>query len=130
MCIRDRIGTYDPNQEPAVVKVDEEAAKKWIANGAKPTDTVARLFKEAGIVLSLIHIYHRWSRWSYLHFPCREIGTGANAYGTDCRGSVFVYVTEMCIRDSGIALVSIYWLDHKHVFYANFQFPLVFRTYV
>ena len=44
------IGTYDPNQEPAVVKVDEEAAKKWIANGAKPTDTVARLFKEAGIV--------------------------------------------------------------------------------
>lgn len=44
------IGTYDPNQEPAVVKVDEEAAKKWIANGAKPTDTVARLFKQAGIV--------------------------------------------------------------------------------
>lgn len=46
----DEIGTYDPNQEPAVVKVDEEAVKKWIANGAKPTDTVARLFKEAGIV--------------------------------------------------------------------------------
>ena len=46
----DEIGTYDPNQEPAVVKVDEEATKKWIANGAKPTDTVARLFKEAGIV--------------------------------------------------------------------------------
>lgn len=46
----DEIGTYDPNQEPAVVKVDEEAAKKWIANGAKPTDTAARLFKEAGIV--------------------------------------------------------------------------------
>ena len=46
----DEIGTYDPNQEPAVVKVDEEAAKKWIANGAKPTDTVARLFIEAGIV--------------------------------------------------------------------------------
>ena len=46
----DEIGTYYPNQEPAVVKVDEEAAKKWIANGAKPTETVARLFKEAGIV--------------------------------------------------------------------------------
>lgn len=46
----DEIGTYDPNQEPAVVKVDEEAAKKWIANGAKPTDVVARLFKQAGIV--------------------------------------------------------------------------------
>lgn len=45
----DEIGTYDPNQEPAAVKVDAEAAKKWIANGAKPTDVVARLFKQAGI---------------------------------------------------------------------------------
>ncbi len=46
----DEIGTYDPNQEPAAVTIDEEAAKKWIANGAKPTDVVARLFKQAGIV--------------------------------------------------------------------------------
>ena len=44
----DEIGTYDPNQEPAEVTVDAEAAKKWIANGAKPTETVARLFKQAG----------------------------------------------------------------------------------
>ena len=48
-CI-DEIGTYDPSTDPSTYKVDEEAAKKWIANGAKPTDTVARLFKEAGIV--------------------------------------------------------------------------------
>ena len=45
----DEIGTYDPNQEPATVTVDTEAAKKWIANGAKPTETVARLFKQAGV---------------------------------------------------------------------------------
>ena len=45
----DEIGTYDPNQEPAEVTVDTEAAKKWIANGAKPTETVARLFKQAGV---------------------------------------------------------------------------------
>ena len=45
----DEIGTYDPNQDPSVVKIDDEAAKKWIANGAKPTDVVARLFKQAGI---------------------------------------------------------------------------------
>ena len=43
------IGTYDPNQEPCVVKVDEGAAKKWLQNGAQPTDVVARLFKQAGI---------------------------------------------------------------------------------
>ncbi len=45
----EEIGTYDPNQEPAEVTVDADAAKKWIANGAKPTETVARLFKQAGV---------------------------------------------------------------------------------
>ena len=45
----EEIGTYDPNQEPAVVKVNEDSAKKWLENGAQPTDTVSRLFKQAGI---------------------------------------------------------------------------------
>ena len=44
------IGTYDPNQEPAMFKVNEEEVKKWISNGAKPTETVARLFKKSGIL--------------------------------------------------------------------------------
>ncbi len=43
------IGTYDPTKEPAAFNVDEEAAKKWISNGAQPTQTVANLFKKAGI---------------------------------------------------------------------------------
>ena len=45
----DQIGTYDPNQEPSVVKIDAEAAKKLLNNGAQPTETVAKLFKQAGI---------------------------------------------------------------------------------
>ena len=45
----DEVGFYDPNQEPAVVKFDEEAAKAWLNKGAQPTDTVARLLKNAGI---------------------------------------------------------------------------------
>ena len=45
----EEIGTYDPNQEPAEVHVNEELAQKWLSNGAKPTETVARLFKNAGI---------------------------------------------------------------------------------
>ncbi|MBR3537447.1 MAG: 30S ribosomal protein S16 [Eubacterium sp.] len=45
----DEIGSYDPNQEPSVVKIDAEAAKKWLGNGAQPTETVAKLFKQAGI---------------------------------------------------------------------------------
>ena len=43
------IGTYDPNQEPSVIKINEEEAKKWLANGAQPTETVAKLLKQAGI---------------------------------------------------------------------------------
>ena len=45
----DEIGTYDPNQEPAAVKIDADAAKKWLSNGAQPTETVAKLLKQAGI---------------------------------------------------------------------------------
>ena len=47
-CI-DEIGTYDPMRNPAEYHVDEEAAKTWLANGAQPTEVVARLFKNAGI---------------------------------------------------------------------------------
>ena len=43
------IGTYDPNLEPSAITVNEEEAKKWLANGAQPTETVTRLFKQAGI---------------------------------------------------------------------------------
>ena len=45
----DEIGMYDPNTEPRTVKIDAELAKKWLSNGAQPTETVARLFKAAGI---------------------------------------------------------------------------------
>ncbi|MBR6275147.1 MAG: 30S ribosomal protein S16 [Lachnospiraceae bacterium] len=44
------IGTYDPTVNPSAVKVDEEEAKKWLASGAQPTDTVSKLLKQAGIV--------------------------------------------------------------------------------
>ena len=47
-CIEE-IGTYDPNTDPSTFKIDEEKAKKWLDNGAQPTDVVAKLFKVAGI---------------------------------------------------------------------------------
>ena len=47
-CI-DEIGTYNPNTDPSEFKVDEEAAKKWLASGAQPTPTVDKIFKLAGI---------------------------------------------------------------------------------
>lgn len=47
-CIAE-VGTYDPSTETATVKFDVEETKKWLANGAQPTETVARLLKNAGI---------------------------------------------------------------------------------
>ena len=45
----EEIGTYDPTRDPSEFKVDEELAKKWLANGAQPTETVSKIFKLAGI---------------------------------------------------------------------------------
>lgn len=45
----EEIGTYDPTVEPSAIKVDAELAQKWLTNGAQPTDTVAKIFKHAGI---------------------------------------------------------------------------------
>ena len=46
----EEIGFYDPTKNPTTYNVNEELAKKWLANGAQPTETVARIFKNAGIV--------------------------------------------------------------------------------
>lgn len=46
----EEIGTYAPMSEPSEFKVDTDAVKKWIANGAQPTETVKRLLKTNGII--------------------------------------------------------------------------------
>ncbi len=45
----EEIGLYDPNTEPSTVKIDADAAKKWLQSGAQPTETVGKLLKQAGI---------------------------------------------------------------------------------
>ena len=45
----EELGYYDPTKEPSVVKIDAEAAKKWLSQGAQPTETVQKLLKIAGI---------------------------------------------------------------------------------
>ena len=46
----EEIGYYNPNTSPAEVSIDGEKAKKWIANGAQPTDTVKALLKKNGVL--------------------------------------------------------------------------------
>ena len=46
----EELGYYDSTKEPSVLKVDDEKAKTWIANGAQPTDTVKALLKKNGVI--------------------------------------------------------------------------------
>ena len=46
----EELGYYDPTKEPSVLKVYDEKAKSWIANGAQPTDTVKALLKKNGTI--------------------------------------------------------------------------------
>ena len=45
----EEIGYYNPLTESKEIKVDAEKVNTWIKNGAKPTDTVNRLFKNNNI---------------------------------------------------------------------------------
>jgi len=47
----EKIGTYNPNTNPATINLDEEKAFKWVMNGAIPTDTVRAMLSYRGILL-------------------------------------------------------------------------------
>ena len=49
----DILGHYDPRQDPVEINVDAEKAHRWMAQGAKPSDTVVRLFRRAGVLPDL-----------------------------------------------------------------------------
>ena len=46
----EEIGYFDPMTEPPVIKIDDEKAKKWLSEGAQPTEIVKGLLKKSGIV--------------------------------------------------------------------------------
>ncbi|KUO75493.1 MAG: 30S ribosomal protein S16 [Clostridia bacterium BRH_c25] len=46
----EEIGYYNPITDPAEIKIDAEKAKKWLDNGAQPSDTVRALLKKSGII--------------------------------------------------------------------------------
>ncbi len=46
----EEVGYYNPLTEPAEIKINAEVAKKWLANGAQPTETVKDLLKKSGII--------------------------------------------------------------------------------
>jgi len=44
----EEIGSYNPLTNPPEIKIDIEAAKKWLSVGAQPTDTARALLKKSG----------------------------------------------------------------------------------
>ena len=46
----EEIGYFNPLTKPEEIKIDADKAKKWIANGAQPTDTVKALLKKSDII--------------------------------------------------------------------------------
>ena len=46
----EQIGTYNPTKAEEKVTLDKELAKKWLSNGAQPTDTVRALFRKTGLL--------------------------------------------------------------------------------
>jgi len=46
----EEIGTYNPLTDPSEIKIDVEAAAKWLKNGAQPTETVRSLLKRSGVI--------------------------------------------------------------------------------
>ncbi|MDX6533714.1 MAG: small subunit ribosomal protein [Gaiellales bacterium] len=45
----EEIGKYNPQLEPSLIDIDTERARDWVSKGAQPSETVAKLFKIAGV---------------------------------------------------------------------------------
>ena len=45
----ERVGTYNPRENPARFQVEEQLILRWLHKGAQPTETVKSLLKKAGI---------------------------------------------------------------------------------
>ena len=46
----EKLGTFNPGTEPATIVLDEELTKKWLANGAQPTETARTILVKQGLL--------------------------------------------------------------------------------
>ncbi len=47
----EKLGTYNPNTNPATIELDIDGAVKWLQNGAQPTDTARAILSYKGAML-------------------------------------------------------------------------------
>ncbi len=46
----EEVGLYDPTKQPAMIRLEGDKIKAWIAKGAQPTDTVKSILKHNSII--------------------------------------------------------------------------------
>ena len=47
----EKLGVYNPNQNPAIIELDVDGSVKWLQNGAQPTDTARAILSYKGVML-------------------------------------------------------------------------------
>ena len=52
----EKLGTYNPNTNPATITLDVDGSVKWLQNGAQPTDTARAILSYKGVMLK----HHLW----------------------------------------------------------------------
>lgn len=52
----EKLGTYNPNTNPASIEIDVDHSVKWLQNGAQPTDTARAILSYKGVLLK----HHLW----------------------------------------------------------------------
>ena len=60
----EEVGYYDSTKDPSVIKFDEEATKKWLANGAQPNVfAIYQNLKSSTLLLLNLIALHIWLVW-------------------------------------------------------------------
>jgi len=56
------VGRYNPQHEPSLIEFDEDKVKRWLDNGAQPTEPVARLLKAKGLCKEMAELLAELAR--------------------------------------------------------------------
>jgi small subunit ribosomal protein S16 len=92
----EELGWFDPLKDPAEIKIDVESARKWIGNGAQPTDTARALLKKAGV-------YDEPEEADETGEESAEVQAEIAATGADAGETPDSYVTETVAADESPA---------------------------
>ena len=68
----EKLGTYNPNTNPATIDVVHDRALHWLQEGAQPSDTVRAILKHTG---AIYHNHERYLRDHRLFSNCKPVAS-------------------------------------------------------